>query len=133
MAPDRVQLAVSGLGLLLVAVACGWTVWAVRTSGLRRILGRPSPPPALVLRGPYRFVRHPCCSGVLLFLLGTWLWCPGWIAAGGFVAGLGACLAWVAFHDRRGVARFGEAYRRYREAVPALVPGRSKRWREASR
>ena len=130
MPPDRLPPAVSGLGLLLAAVACGWTVWAIRTSGLVRMFSRPGPRPALVLRGPYRFVRYPCCSGALLLVLGIWLWRPRWIVAVCFCVALGGCLVWVAFQDRRRVARYGEAYRRYQEAVPALAPVRLRRWRE---
>jgi len=127
MALDRWLHALSGFGLLLAAVACGWTVWSIRTSGLARLLGRPTPPPALLLRGPYRLVRYPCCSGLLAFLLGLWLWCPGRIAALYFCVALVGCVIWVAFQDRRSVAHFGEAYRRYRLAVPALLPLRLRR------
>lgn len=127
MVPERLHHAAAGLGMLLSAVACGWTVWTLRTSGLARMLGRPAPPPALVLRGPYRFVRYPCCTALLFFWLGIWCWNPGWIAAAGFLVALGGCLVWVAFQEHRRVTRFGEAYRRYRIAVPALLPLRFRR------
>lgn len=112
------------IGLLLAAAGGGWMVWAIRTSGLARLLGRPTRPPALILRGPYRFLRYPSCSGLLAVLLGLMLWQPGWATAGVFCAALVSGNVWIVLEDRRLLARFGEAYRRYRAAVPALIPFR---------
>jgi protein-S-isoprenylcysteine O-methyltransferase Ste14 len=76
----------------------------------------------LVRSGPYRVVRHPIYTGLLLALLGTA------IARGdaqGFVA---VAIATVAFSHKLRIEErwmqetFGDAYARYRAEVPALVP-----------
>jgi protein-S-isoprenylcysteine O-methyltransferase Ste14 len=89
---------------------------------LARLLGRPTSGPPLLLRGPYRFVRYPACSGLLAFSLGLLLWRPAWITAAVFLAALVGGKIWIALEERKCLARFGEAYRRYRAAVPALLP-----------
>jgi protein-S-isoprenylcysteine O-methyltransferase Ste14 len=75
-----------------------------------------------VQSGPYRFVRHPIYTGLLLGLLGTA------IARGdvqGFVAFAIACAAlWrkLRLEERWMQETFGDVYAKYRENVPALIP-----------
>jgi methanethiol S-methyltransferase len=75
-----------------------------------------------VVRGPYRWVRHPLYSAILVLfwsdpdlssdrLLFNVLW-TAWICLGARLGG----------DDLR--AEFGEQYRRYQEKVPALIPWR---------
>jgi protein-S-isoprenylcysteine O-methyltransferase Ste14 len=77
----------------------------------------------LIQRGPYRIVRHPIYSGILLAAVGT---------AIGY--GMAPCLIGVAiafFHfwtkwrieERFMVEQFGAQYIQYRQEVKALVPG----------
>jgi protein-S-isoprenylcysteine O-methyltransferase Ste14 len=70
----------AALGLALLAIGLGFAVWA------RRHLGRnwampmtERDTPELVTSGPYRLVRHPIYSGILLATVGTaigldWSW-----------------------------------------------------------
>ena len=76
----------------------------------------------LVRTGPYRLVRHPIYTGLLLAMLGTA------IARGhvqGFVA---VAIAGAAFLQKLRIEErwmqetFGDAYARYRAEVPALIP-----------
>lgn len=76
----------------------------------------------LVRSGPYRFVRHPIYTGILLALLGTA------VARGdvqGFVAVVlaGAAL-WhkLQIEERWMQETFGQDYARYRQEVRALIP-----------
>jgi protein-S-isoprenylcysteine O-methyltransferase len=76
----------------------------------------------LVRRGPYKLVRHPIYSGVLLALLGTAIAIGelrGLIAFGLFLAGwwLKARVEEVVL-----VEQFGEQYRIYQSEVKALIP-----------
>jgi len=112
----------SWLGLFLVAAGAAWTLWTLRTTGWARLLGRPVSGPALWLRGPYRFVRHPMWTGLLSVLLGLLLWRPGWSSAVALLAGVVGAESWVALNEPKCRCRFGEAYRRYQTAVPALFP-----------
>src|SRR5262249_39435609 len=60
------------VGLIALAAGLGLAVWARIYLG--RNWGMPMTEraePALVTSGPYRFVRHPIYSGLLLALLGT--------------------------------------------------------------
>jgi protein-S-isoprenylcysteine O-methyltransferase Ste14 len=68
------------LGLVLFALGIGFAVWA--RVNLGRNWGTPmsrKDEPELVTSGPYRLVRHPIYSGILVAGLGTavalsWLW-----------------------------------------------------------
>jgi protein-S-isoprenylcysteine O-methyltransferase len=86
---------------------------------------------ALVVRGPYRLVRHPVYTGYLALLLGSG------------VASLNVCLLllWpvsflgilvqAASEEQLLAARFGREYERYAARVNRLVPrfwGRARRW-----
>ena len=77
----------------------------------------------LIERGPYRVVRHPIYTGVLLMLLGTatlWGRLAGLILIGGAFAGL-SLKAW---HEERLLTKhFPAAYVTYRARVrAALIP-----------
>lgn len=76
----------------------------------------------LVRSGPYRIVRHPIYTGLLVALLGTA------IALGELRCFLGVLLAAVAWkiksvsEETLMVQQFGDQYARYREQVKGLVP-----------
>ena len=77
----------AAVGLVLFALGLGLAIWARLHIG--RNWGTPmtqKDEPELVTSGPYRFVRHPIYSGILVASIGTavalsWLWltcrCPG--------------------------------------------------------
>ena len=76
----------------------------------------------LVERGPYRFVRHPMYSGVLLMILGTAV-VAGRIS--GFVALVIFFLAvWQKLRQEEALLmkHFPDAYRQYMSRTKALVP-----------
>jgi protein-S-isoprenylcysteine O-methyltransferase Ste14 len=76
----------------------------------------------LVVDGPYAFVRHPIYTGILVALAGTAF------AVGEWRGVLGVALAGAAYRRKLTIEeavmrrQFGEAYARYAERVPALVP-----------
>ena len=77
----------------------------------------------LVTVGPYRHVRNPMISGVVLLLIGqALLW-------GSWVVGSWACIFvfmnhiyFVLFEEPGLERRFGESYRLYKARVPRWVP-----------
>lgn len=76
----------------------------------------------LVTRGPYRFVRHPIYSGLLLLLLAWAIWAGG---VRGFVFwGFAAVLLWTKAlaEEKLLTQHFGAGYRNYKARVKALVP-----------
>jgi len=111
------------IGVVLLAAGLAFAVWA------RAVLGGNwsgtvtiKEGHELIDRGPYRHIRHPIYSGLLLALLGTWL-------AGGRVYGLLAfALALSALsgklrvEERFMAQEFGERYAAYRRSTWALVP-----------
>jgi len=111
------------LGTMMVAGGLGCAVWA------RRHLGRNwsgwvtvKEDHALVRTGPYRVVRHPIYSGLLLALAGTAL------AIGEWRGVLAVALAALGFVVKTRIeeARMRETfpeYERYRRQVAALIPG----------
>jgi protein-S-isoprenylcysteine O-methyltransferase Ste14 len=79
----------------------------------------------LQVHGPYRLVRHPLMTGLLLCF-----WCASTLTAGHLLwaAGLtGYILLGTFFEERDLVARFGAAYRAYASRVPAFFPSPLKR------
>ena len=110
------------LGVMLLATGLGLTVWA------RRHLGRNwsasvvvKEGHTLVRTGPYRYVRHPIYSGILLAFLGTVLTIGEWR---GLVALL---LVGVAFavKSRAEEGRMRETFPEYAEyarGTAAIVP-----------
>lgn len=110
--------------LILFTVALFQTdVW--RFIGLRQMVRGGEPIPAdqherLVTSGPYRWVRHPLYSTVILIML---LW-PHMTA--NLAAFFAVSIAYFYFgsipEEDKLIDEFGEAYRRYQQAVPRLIP-----------
>jgi protein-S-isoprenylcysteine O-methyltransferase Ste14 len=116
------SLAVASLGLVLLLAGIGLAVWA--RVHLGRNWGMPmtqKDEPELVTSGPYRFVRHPIYSGILLAFLGTALVTSlYWLLA--FVV-FGAYFIYAAKIEEGTLAStFPEAYARYCARTKMLVP-----------
>lgn len=76
----------------------------------------------LIERGPYRFVRHPMYTGVLLMILGT-------AVVAGRISGFAALIIffftiWQKFRQEETLLmkHFPDAYRRYMSRTKALMP-----------
>jgi len=100
---------------------------------VRRGRGTPAPydpPRQLVVAGLYRFVRNPQYLGVVLVVVGEAL-LTGAAVLFGYAAFLAAAYhLFVRYHEEPALGRlFGEAYARYREAVPRWLPRRPGRTR----
>lgn len=81
------------------------------------------PPRALVVRGPYRYVRNPMISGVVFILFGEALVLLSVRHAGWSAAFLLINLIVIPLIEEPMLeARFGEPYREYRRHVPRIVP-----------
>jgi protein-S-isoprenylcysteine O-methyltransferase Ste14 len=111
----------------IVATGLTWTglglvVWAVLVFG-RGVT--PSPMPSsnahLQNRGPYRWIRHPMYTGVIVLMAGSAIGRRSWIAAGLWVLLLAFFLAKLRWEEQRLIETY-PGYHRYRDAVPALVP-----------
>jgi hypothetical protein len=107
-----------GVGLLLVVAGEGLRFWSAGYLVKNR---------RLTVSGPYAHLRHPLYAGTMLVGVGL-LWMGGGSAAPWLLL---VGLLFFFFHylpykerieSARLERRYGEAYRRYRVAVPALLP-----------
>ena len=81
------------------------------------------PPRALVVRGPYRYVRNPMITGVIAVLLGEALCLRSLPHFAWALVFTGLNLVYIPLVEEPGLERrFGEAYKRYCENVPRIVP-----------
>jgi protein-S-isoprenylcysteine O-methyltransferase Ste14 len=116
--PDGVR----AVGVALCAAGVAVAIWARLCLG--RNWGMPMSlrgRPALVRRGPYRYVRHPIYSGVLLMIVGTALASgPAWLVA---AAGAAAYFVISLRVEEADMARaFPDDYPRYAARTKRLVP-----------
>ena len=105
-----------------------WGIWSLKSAdlfGTESVLRRsgPTPPPApMVVRGPYRWVRHPLYLTTLLMI-----WSYPDLTADRLLFNV-LFTAWIivgaVLEERDLVADYGEVYRNYQRAVPMLVPYR---------
>lgn len=104
------------------AMAIALSVWARRSfpSGTFRVAAAPGGS-SIVRRGPYRFVRHPMYSAVLLFIWAAILShrSPWTLALGAVVTMV--VLARVIAEERLLRERY-EDYREYARSTKALIP-----------
>jgi protein-S-isoprenylcysteine O-methyltransferase Ste14 len=112
----------AGIGLVLFALGLGLAVWARLHLG--RNWGTPmtqKDEPELVTSGPYRLVRHPIYSGILIAGLGTavalnWLWLAAVLLAGIYF------VYSATVEERFLAAQFPDAYPAYRRSTRMLLP-----------
>jgi protein-S-isoprenylcysteine O-methyltransferase Ste14 len=113
---------VQAAGLILFLAGLGLAVWA--RAHLGRNWGMPmtqKDEPELVTSGPYRLVRHPIYSGILLAMLGTSLATNVyWLIA---LAVIGAYFVYSArVEERLLAASFPSTYEGYRMKTKMLIP-----------
>ena len=105
-----------------------WGIWSLKSAdlfGTESVLRRSdaTPPPApMVVRGPYRWVRHPLYLTTLLMI-----WSYPDLTADRLLFNV-LFTAWIivgtVLEERDLVADYGDVYRNYQRAVPMLVPYR---------
>jgi protein-S-isoprenylcysteine O-methyltransferase Ste14 len=112
----------AGVGLVLFASGLGFAIWARLHIG--RNWGTPmsqKDEPELVTSGPYRFVRHPIYSGILIAGVGTAValsW--AWLIA---VALAGIYFIYSAIVEERNLTeQFPDTYPAYKQSTKMLVP-----------
>jgi protein-S-isoprenylcysteine O-methyltransferase Ste14 len=131
-APTFTGLVCFWLGLLSAAAGFGLASWSV-TLFWKRGQGTPAPwepPRKLVVAGPYRHVRNPMITGVVLMLAAEALFFRSWgLAAWGAVFFLGNALYFLLVEEPGLEKRFGNDYRAYMANVPRWFP-RRRAWQQ---
>jgi protein-S-isoprenylcysteine O-methyltransferase Ste14 len=109
--------------VILCAIGLGFSIWA------RVVLGRNwSSTPAikegheLIQTGPYRLVRHPIYTGLLLASFATCLYSHRVMDAIIFAAVLLALIPKMRTEESLMLEQFPEAYAEYKEHTKALIP-----------
>lgn len=115
------------LGLILFAGGLALFCWCVTLFARvgRGTLAPWDPTQALVAAGPYRHVRNPMISGVVMMLFGQALFWGSW--AIGIWAGLVLLINhayFVAIEEPGLEERFGASYINYKARVPRWIPRR---------
>jgi len=111
------------IGTAFVAAGLGFSIWA------RRHLGSNwsatitlKEDHELVRSGPYRFVRHPIYTGILVAFVGSALVRGEWRAAVAVAIAFAALWRKLRLEERWLEENFGAAYASYRAEVAALIP-----------
>jgi protein-S-isoprenylcysteine O-methyltransferase Ste14 len=77
----------------------------------------------LVREGPFRWVRHPAYSSMILEILSIALLLRGWhTTIIVFAAFIPTLLARIRIEERALIEKFGQSYVDFKKATPALVP-----------
>ena len=112
----------AGFAAALTWFGLALVVWAILVFG-RGVT--PSPMPSrkaqLRTRGPYRWIRHPMYTGVIMLMAGSALGRRNWIAVALWVVLVVFFLTKMRWEERRLVETY-PGYSSYRETVPALLP-----------
>lgn len=116
-----IYLSIAGQLLAVVALAVGLFqtgVWSFL--GLRQLVGGEDRPSQMVVKGLYRYMRHPLYTAGLVFI---WLVPVMTVNILCLNAGLSLYLVVGAYFEERKLKReFGEAYVRYQERTPMFIP-----------
>lgn len=127
----RLPSVLQPLGLVPFVLGAGGILWCFLLF-VRIGRGTPNPwdpPQTLVTSGPFAWMRNPIILSHALAILGIALLIES-PAAVVLVLLLGIPVQFVVRHEERTLeARYGEAYRGYRDAVPRWIPRPPRRMR----
>lgn len=111
------------LGIFLALVGIVLRQYAVAALGpyfTTRIMTAPDQ--EVIETGPYRYIRHPSYSGLLLSALGVLLSAGNWVSLGSFVLALPGFAYRIWVEEGALVAALGKPYRDYMARTKRLVP-----------
>lgn len=105
----------------VVLIGTLFTIWSLAVLG--RCFGLFPEVRGLVLRGPYRLVRHPVYLGELVSALGLLLAKPHPLVIGVFVVFVALQYVRTIYEERALAAAYPGEYPAYARHVPRLIPG----------
>lgn len=112
-------------GLVVAWIGIAVRVWAIAALGRAfRTTVEVDPGQEVVSSGPYRWVRHPSYTGLLLIVLGFGVASGSWLAlAVCALLPLPAVLRRIQVEEAEMTAVLGERYRAYQARTRRLLPG----------
>jgi len=118
----RLALFIVGIALMLLGIVVrAWAVIALGRNFTVFVQVRDEQP--VVTTGPYRLLRHPSYTGLLLVCLGIGLALANWLAlVVGVVVPTVAILLRIRVEERTLLAVIGEPYRQFMAARKRLIP-----------
>jgi len=120
----RLPSAAAGVGVAVMLGGLGVRIWAVLTLGRSfRTTVEVHPDQRVVDTGPYRFVRHPSYTGLLMVVLGFEIGTRTWPAILLTLLPLAAVVRRIAVEEAFLLAALGPPYAAYRERTRRLLPG----------
>ena len=114
-----------GLGIAIVLFGAAFRDWSIVSLGrwFRREVTI-EPGQRLVRRGPYRVLRHPSYTGIILIFAGFGLAIGSWVgAAAAVVVVLAGLVPRIRVEERALANTFGAEYTEYASSTARLVPG----------
>jgi protein-S-isoprenylcysteine O-methyltransferase Ste14 len=115
----------TSLGVIVMWLGLAIRVWAIATLGRAfRTTVEVDSGQAVVSSGPYRWVRHPSYTGLLMILTGCGLAAGNWLAlAVCALLPLPALLRRISVEEAELTGVLGERYRAYQAQTKRLIPG----------
>jgi protein-S-isoprenylcysteine O-methyltransferase Ste14 len=116
-------IAVYWIGIALLVLGLGFSIWARRRLG-RNWSGTVTVKEnhELIRTGPYRWVRHPIYTGMLLGFAGSAVALDEWRGIAAVLLVILAFQLKIRIEEEWMTETFGDGYRRYRAEVRALIP-----------
>ena len=111
-------LFIAGNLMLLWGIHC---IDSLHFFGLRQAFYGEAAEPAFSMRGPYRYVRHPIQTGLIMTLWATPVMTQGHALLAGFLT-LYSVAATLFLEEKDLESALGDSYASYRNKVPALLP-----------
>jgi len=105
--------------------AAAFAIWARLTLGRNwsGALAAVAENHELIVRGPYRYLRHPIYAGFLVAMLATAITIGTLASYLAVAVGLVAFLLRIRIEEALMLSQFPADYRAYRRQTPALIPG----------
>ena len=120
----RPGAAAFGLGMMVLLCGIGLRAWSFRTLGQYfTFTVKVSPGQAVVSDGPYRLLRHPSYTGLMLITIGLGLASANWLALAVTTATWLSMILWrIRIEENALIDTLGDSYQTYAAEHKRLVP-----------
>jgi protein-S-isoprenylcysteine O-methyltransferase Ste14 len=112
------------IGVAVMGAGIALRIWAVAALGASfRLTVETHKNQAVVERGPYKLIRHPAYSGLILICLGFGLGLQNWLSlAPAIILPAAALLYRIHIEEQTLALSIGEDYRNYQKRTKKLMP-----------